>query len=647
MRILLLTHAFNSLTQRLGAELQRCGHEVSVEFDIADSVAEEAVALFRPELIVAPYLRRAIPESIWSHHVCLIVHPGIVGDRGPSALDWAVHLGETEWGVTVLQAQAEMDAGPVWASAGFAMRRASKASLYRNEVTQAACKALLLAVQRFESGSFVPQRIAHSQATQIPSVRHCEERSDNRPVIARSASDVAIHEGRGHGLPRWPSLRGAERRGSRNDGDDHCDDASDSLNDGGDSRNDGSGMRGQLRPLMKQSDRSLNWTHDSTATVLRKIRAADGFPGLADSLFDEPCHLFDAWPEDTLRGTPGAIIGRRETALLRATADGAVWIGHVKRGASIKLPATLAFEAESAGVAELALPGWWRSETPTWQDIAYQEMGAVGALHFEFYNGAMSTRQCERLRAALAWAKQRPTRVLALMGGHDFWSNGIHLNVIEAASLIEGSAADESWRNINAMNDLALELINTEQQITVAALAGNCGAGGCFLARAADLMWARDAVLLNPHYKNMGNLYGSEYWTYLLPRRVGPDAAAAIMHNRQPLTAKRAVEIGLIDTCLDGDVAQFHSAVLQRAAELAGASDFAEKIAGKLERRALDEAAKPLAAYRAEELAQMRRNFYGFDPSYHIARHHFVHKSPASWTPRHLARHREPGWTAP
>ena len=34
----------------------------------------------------------------------------------------------------------------------------------------------------------------------------------------------------------------------------------------------------------------------------------------------------------------------------------------------------------------------------------------------------------------------------------------------------------------------------------------------------------------------------------------------------------------------------------------------------------------------------MHRNFYGFDPSYHVARHHFVHKLPHAWTPRHLAR---------
>jgi putative two-component system hydrogenase maturation factor HypX/HoxX len=60
----------------------------------------------------------------------------------------------------------------------------------------------------------------------------------------------------------------------------------------------------------------------------------------------------------------------------------------------------------------------------------------------------------------------------------------------------------------------------------IAALQGNCGAGGCFLARAADLVWARAGVLLNPHYRNMGNLFGSEYWTYLLPARVGSEGSA-------------------------------------------------------------------------------------------------------------------------
>jgi putative two-component system hydrogenase maturation factor HypX/HoxX len=42
----------------------------------------------------------------------------------------------------------------------------------------------------------------------------------------------------------------------------------------------------------------------------------------------------------------------------------------------------------------------------------------------------------------------------------------------------------------------------------------------------------------------------------------------------------------------------------------------------------------------------MRMNFYGFDPSYHIARHRFVHRTPHAWTPLHLAQHRRLGFAA-
>ena len=155
MRILFLTHSFNSLTQRLYAELTQRDHDVSIEFDINDAVTIEAVQIFHPDLIVAPYLRRAIPEAIWRQHLCLVVHPGVKGDRGPSALDWAILNGEQEWGVTVLQADAEMDAGPVWASINFPMRVARKSSLYRNEVTEAAVTAILQAIDRFETGKFM------------------------------------------------------------------------------------------------------------------------------------------------------------------------------------------------------------------------------------------------------------------------------------------------------------------------------------------------------------------------------------------------------------------------------------------------------------------------------------------------------------
>lgn len=557
MRILFITHSFNSLTQRLYYELVARGHEISIEFDIADSVSAEAVSLFRPDLIIAPFLKRAIPESIWSRHLCLIVHPGIVGDRGPSALDWAIQNGVREWGVTVLQAEAEMDAGPVWASATFPMRPARKASIYRNEVTEAALQAVLVAVDRKAAADFLPERVP-----------------------------------------------------------------------------------GRAHALMRQTDRAIAWQAESSAAILAKLNAADGFPGIADELFGQPCHLFDAWPEGQLKGEPGSLLGRRETAICRATVDGAVWIGHVKRPGRIKLPATQAFP-EAVDLPELPLPDYRKSPTPTWQDIAYEEAAGVGFLSFEFYNGAMSTAQCRRLTEAFQWATTQPTKLIVLRGGSDFWSNGIHLNTIEAAE----SPSDESWANINAIDDLAEAILRCETQLTVAAVGGNTGAGGCFLARAADFVWVRDGVVLNPHYKNMGNLFGSEFWTYLLPPRVGEAGAKAIMRHRLPMSAKEAVELGFYDACLPAP--GFAVDVARRAAELAASPDMAERLAAKQAKRQADEGVKPLAAYREDELKEMRRNFYGFDPSYHVARYHFVSRSAHSWTPRHLARHRDLDWKVP
>ena len=123
MRILFLTSAHNSLSQRLSIELIERGHALRVTLatsgdDMMNSVFEHA-----PDLIIAPMLKIAIPEAIWARHICLIVHPGIVGDRGPSSLDWAIITGERTWGVTILQASAEMDAGPVWATREFRFQR--------------------------------------------------------------------------------------------------------------------------------------------------------------------------------------------------------------------------------------------------------------------------------------------------------------------------------------------------------------------------------------------------------------------------------------------------------------------------------------------------------------------------------------------
>ncbi len=581
MRVLLLCHSFNSLSQRLWVALREDGHAVSVELDIADSVTEEAVAQWQPDVVVASFMKRKIPEAVWSQRPCLVVHPGPPGDRGPSALDWAVLQAAPEWGVTVLQANEAFDAGPVRAHAAFAMREdgaATKASLYRREVAAGAVAA-------------VREALATLQPAAVPA------------------------------------------------------------------------PPGHWQPLMTQAQRAIAWAHDDTATVLRKLRAADGFPGVAGQLFGQTAHLFDAHAAtaDTLArvpqaqaAAPGTPIAKRGPAVLVRTCGGGVWLGHVRRapaepgGLTLKLAATKAFADAAAALPELPVPLQRQGDherDDEYDELRYREFGPesarVGWLEFPFHNGAMSTRQCQRLQAALQDLRLRPTQVLVLAGGPDFFSNGIHLHDIESHADQPGdSAADASWRNIHAMNDAALEVLTLTDRLTVSALRGNAGAGGCFLALAADEVWAHGGVVMNPHYKNMGNLYGSEYWTYTLPRRVGDEQARRIMQGRLPMGAAEAQRLGLVDAVLSPEAQGFEAQALARARALAADPGLPARLAAKQAARAADEAAKPLAAYRDAELQRMHRNFYGFDPSYHVARHHFVHRKPHAWTPRHLALHR-------
>jgi len=91
-------------------------------------------------------------------------------------------------------------------------------------------------------------------------------------------------------------------------------------------------------------------------------------------------------------------------------------------------------------------------------------------------------------------------------------------------------------------------VIDTDSQLVISALTGDVAAGGVPFALAADYVLAREDVVLNPYYGHMGGLYGSEYWTYLLPRRVGEEMTAVLTSAPfEPLGARRAVEIGLID----------------------------------------------------------------------------------------------------
>jgi putative two-component system protein, hydrogenase maturation factor HypX/HoxX len=564
MRILLIASGYNSLTQLVHAELAERGHEVAVELALGDGVIRGAVRRHDPDLVIAPMLTTAIPADVWSAWPCFIVHPGPRGDRGPASLDWAIMEGARRWGVTVLQATGEMDAGDIWASAEFPVPGCSKSALYRTEVADAAMAAVRVAVARFASGGYRPEPLDY-----------------RRPEVT-----------------------------------------------------------GRSRPPCRQVDRRIDWQADHTAAVVAKLRAADSSPGVLDVIGDTEYFMFGGYEDDRLRGQPGAIIARRDDAICRATTDGAVWIPQLRRRpapggpATCKLPATLALRGSLSGVPDLPVPLTPPPGRRTYQQISYREDGAVGYLEFSFPGGAMSTGQCRRLLAAYRHAQARPVKVIVLGGPRDLFGTGIHLNVIEAAA----DPAAESWRNINAIDDLVEAILTTTSKLTVAAVAGNAAAGGLMLALAADQVWCRDGAVLNPHYRLMG-LHGSEYWTYTLPRRVGAEYAARLTQACLPVTPAAALRYGLIDRVITAGAAEYQMQVATLASQLADSPDYPARLAAKARQLAAAERQQPLAAYRAAELAIMRRNFSDPGEPYPQLRRDFVYKTKPTRTPPHLTGH--------
>lgn len=178
---------------------------------------------------------------------------------------------------------------------------------------------------------------------------------------------------------------------------------------------------GRYRPMVKQSLRAIDWCEDPVDLILRKIRAADSNPGLLDNIEGEQYYLYGAHEDGVLVGKPGEIIAKRHGAICRAATDGAVWISHLKKKGEkseshFKLPATMVLGQKLDKIPELAIDPLYTSSVPTFKEIWYEQVNDVGYLYFEFYNGAMSSSQCERLIDAFQRARLRPTKVIVLMG---------------------------------------------------------------------------------------------------------------------------------------------------------------------------------------------------------------------------------------
>jgi putative two-component system hydrogenase maturation factor HypX/HoxX len=239
----------------------------------------------------------------------------------------------------------------------------------------------------------------------------------------------------------------------------------------------------------------------------------------------------------------------------------------------------------------------------------------------------MSAQQCIRLKYAFEYLRES-AKVIVLVGGLDFFSNGIHLNILEDSK----KNGEDGWSNINAMNDLVKSIIFAEDVITVASLHRNSGAGGVFLALACDYVTASKSATINPHYKTLG-LSGSEYHTYTLPKRVGGTVAKKLLDECLPISASRAKDIGMVDEVFDDEVyfenlREFSSKLIEDEERfddfLWDKQDYLE-----LNKEMIEKA-------REDEIGVMHPEFWEKSSPFHKLRYEFVYKICPTKTPKRL-----------
>ena len=426
------------------------------------------------------------------------------------------------------------------------------------------------------------------------------------------------------------------------------------------------GGKVQHRPLLRAADREFDLSRHTARQISRRIRSGDSQPGVLSKVFGRSLYLYGGIVDEAI-GDDGELyvqVGQarllaiRSGAVCLATCDGkSIWVTHVRRPKTKmdtslfpKVPAV--FGLFQLGLMQRVQVGELQSSNhagrvpqknstfqEVWVDMDHDEHGnKLAYIHFEFYNGAMSTEQCSRLIEMMddvldQHTPEDPIRAVVLMGG-SYFSNGIALNIIEASD----DPAAESWMNINRIDDVVdyiLHRLPTQGILTVAAMRGNAAAGGVALATACDFVIAGSDIVLNPAYRGVG-LHGSEYHTLSYHGRCGEANATKLLRSMLPMSPLQAQAMGLVDFVfpsgeeLDNSI-RFHVALLAKNRDLTRGPW----------KKNVDLTPASLARTRAHELSEMSKDFWSARSTrYHSRRHDFVRKVKADQTPLRFATHR-------
>jgi 2-(1,2-epoxy-1,2-dihydrophenyl)acetyl-CoA isomerase len=162
-------------------------------------------------------------------------------------------------------------------------------------------------------------------------------------------------------------------------------------------------------------------------------------------------------------------------------------------------------------------------------------------------------------RAGLAMARDVNVKVVVLSGANGIFCSGADLKYIRAGgeaddlgylspdARVTPAGFGERFKQILEYLHSTIAEIRRAPKPFIAAVDGVAAAGGFGLAMCCDLVIASDRAIFEWAYSKTG-LTGAESSTFMLPRLVGFHRAMELVLLNPRLDARRALELGLINS---------------------------------------------------------------------------------------------------
>jgi methionyl-tRNA formyltransferase len=157
------------------------GLPVAQPYKIGDAAFLETIDRFAPDALVVAAYGKIIPQCLLDLPPlgAVNLHPSLLPKyRGPAPIQWPLIQGDLETGVTIIQLNAQMDAGDILLQEKTAIDPADSAESLHDRLAEMGAALLIKTLDGLAENTIIPRPQDHDQATLAPMLKKSDGRID-------------------------------------------------------------------------------------------------------------------------------------------------------------------------------------------------------------------------------------------------------------------------------------------------------------------------------------------------------------------------------------------------------------------------------------------------------------------------------------